>query len=213
MDKAQLGHTIGGDDSALYIVDEHKRILFMNDAASLLIAKDPDLVEGSPCWEVMGLRTMDGEPFCDQDCPLWQHARAGTLDEEIHLTCRSPTGSMSEISLRPLLLSVPGQQKAALLHVIKPLVSSIDLQPSETGTVTAQDNPGPLRGQLRHNLTDRETEVLQLLTVGNSTRDIADTLCISPVTVRNHLQNVMRKFDVHRRLDAVVAWMAGSRRS
>jgi two-component system nitrate/nitrite response regulator NarL len=51
-------------------------------------------------------------------------------------------------------------------------------------------------------LTDRETEVLQLLVSGASTATIAQTLFISRHTTRTHVQNVLGKLGVHSRLEA-----------
>lgn len=52
-------------------------------------------------------------------------------------------------------------------------------------------------------LTNRESEVLTLLCNGATNRDIADTLTISPHTVRTHLNNLFRKINVPNRLQAV----------
>jgi len=199
----------GGGDAALFVVDDQKRIIFMNDAASLLLGKDASLVEGSPCREVMDMHCLDGKPFCGQDCTLWQQAREGTLDGEFHLTYCSPTGSIAEISVKAILLSAPGQEGAAILHIIQPIASATEMQSRETNPGISQDHPTQRREEVRHRLTGRETEVLQLLATGHSTQAISKELGISPITVRNHLQNVMRKLDVRRRLDAVVAWMRG----
>lgn len=54
-------------------------------------------------------------------------------------------------------------------------------------------------------LTPREGEILRLLADGLGTAQIAQRLFISPTTVRNHVQNVLRKLDVHSRIEAV-AW-------
>lgn len=56
-----------------------------------------------------------------------------------------------------------------------------------------------------HPLTPRELEVVRLLASGVGTREIASKLHISPTTVRNHVQNVLRKLDLHSRIE-VVAW-------
>jgi two-component system response regulator NreC len=50
-------------------------------------------------------------------------------------------------------------------------------------------------------LTDREREILKLLAEGHSTREIAQTLVISPKTVERHKTNLMAKLDIHNRLD------------
>lgn len=51
-------------------------------------------------------------------------------------------------------------------------------------------------------LTPREREVLSLLAVGASGRDIAERLGISPNTVRTHIRSVLGKLDCHTRLEA-----------
>lgn len=61
----------------------------------------------------------------------------------------------------------------------------------------------------QHTLTHREIEILGLLTVGATNRHISDRLCISPHTVRTHLNNIFRKINVSSRLEAVV-WAADS---
>ena len=45
------------------------------------------------------------------------------------------------------------------------------------------------------NITSREKEVLELLSVGLSTKQIADRLCISFHTVESHRKNLRVKFD------------------
>jgi DNA-binding NarL/FixJ family response regulator len=52
-------------------------------------------------------------------------------------------------------------------------------------------------------LTSRQLEVLMLLARGYTTREIADSLSISPYTARNHIQLIFQKFHVHTRLEAV----------
>lgn len=51
-------------------------------------------------------------------------------------------------------------------------------------------------------LTNRETQVLQLVSQGSSNRDIADTLSISLSTVKNHVHNILEKLHVRRRTQA-----------
>ncbi len=46
-------------------------------------------------------------------------------------------------------------------------------------------------------LTEREREILQLITEGMTNQNIATTLCISPSTVDTHRKNIMAKLDIH----------------
>ncbi|MCS6843853.1 MAG: response regulator transcription factor [Caldilineales bacterium] len=67
------------------------------------------------------------------------------------------------------------------------------------------------------NLTQRERDVLSLLARGCSTEEIAEALSISVFTVRNHIQNILHKLQVHSRSAAVAlaferGLVAGDRR-
>jgi NarL family two-component system response regulator LiaR len=53
-------------------------------------------------------------------------------------------------------------------------------------------------------LTEREMEVLKMVTKGLSNKDIADGLCLSVRTVQGHLANIFNKLRVSSRTEAVV---------
>ncbi len=52
-------------------------------------------------------------------------------------------------------------------------------------------------------LTDRETEVLRLVAKGLSYKQIAERLFLSHRTVQNHVQNTLRKLQLHNRVQLV----------
>ena len=54
-------------------------------------------------------------------------------------------------------------------------------------------------------LTDRETEVLQLLAQGKSNKEIAAKLFISEFTVKGHLRSIFTKLNVLSRTEAISA--------
>jgi DNA-binding NarL/FixJ family response regulator len=68
----------------------------------------------------------------------------------------------------------------------------------------AAGGPGPSAAEGRDGvprLTDRETEVLRLVAKGLSYKQIADRLVISHRTVQNHVQNTLRKLQMHNRVE------------
>lgn len=59
----------------------------------------------------------------------------------------------------------------------------------------------PTTGPRAPELTDRETEVLKMVAKGMSYRQIADRLVLSHRTVQNHVQNTLRKLQMHNRVE------------
>jgi DNA-binding NarL/FixJ family response regulator len=53
----------------------------------------------------------------------------------------------------------------------------------------------------RPELTERETEVLKMVAKGMSYRQIAERLVLSHRTVQNHVQNTLRKLQMHNRVE------------
>jgi DNA-binding NarL/FixJ family response regulator len=52
-------------------------------------------------------------------------------------------------------------------------------------------------------LTERETEVLRLVARGLTAKQIATRLVLSHRTVENHVQNTLRKLQLHNRAELV----------
>ena len=63
------------------------------------------------------------------------------------------------------------------------------------------------------NLTQREQEIVELLVLGKSNKEMADQLCLSGDTIKAHLQHIFRKIGVSSRLEAVVFLLTGRRAS
>jgi two-component system, NarL family, response regulator LiaR len=70
------------------------------------------------------------------------------------------------------------------------------------GMRRVRDDGAGLR-PVRSRLTSREWEVLDLLCEAQSTDQIAETLVLSPETVRSHIKNLLRKLGVRSRREAV----------
>ncbi|HKR60760.1 MAG TPA: response regulator transcription factor [Pyrinomonadaceae bacterium] len=80
------------------------------------------------------------------------------------------------------------------------------LQPSVTTRVLAEftrlsDHPKP---SLVEPLSEREREILKLITNGSSNREIAEVLFITEGTVKNHVTNILGKLDVRDRTQAAL---------
>ena len=82
------------------------------------------------------------------------------------------------------------------------------LRGSQTGA------PAPLAANFSElNLTQREQDIVDLLVLGRSNKEMADQLCLSGDTIKAHLQHIFRKIGVSSRLEAVVYFLTGRRAS
>lgn len=53
-------------------------------------------------------------------------------------------------------------------------------------------------------LSDRETEILDLIAKGHRNKDIANQLCIAEKTVKNHVSNILKALQVNSRTEAAM---------
>jgi DNA-binding NarL/FixJ family response regulator len=78
----------------------------------------------------------------------------------------------------------------------------VDVRPVVLDVLREQDRL-PARALGGAMLTERENQVLRLLAVGMSNREIGDQLVISEATVKFHVRNLRDKLDVRRRTEIV----------
>jgi DNA-binding NarL/FixJ family response regulator len=72
-----------------------------------------------------------------------------------------------------------------------------------TDRATRQAAPSDAAKKLEH-LTPRERGVLELIAVGLSNREIADTLVIEETTVKTHVKRILGKLGLRDRVQAVI---------
>ena len=97
--------------------------------------------------------------------------------------------------------SGPGELTLAIQQVYQ---GESSLHPSVARKVLHQLAYPPENAAGRDVLTDRETEVLQLLAQGHSNREIAQDLTISEATVRTHVSRILAKLNLCSRTQAAL---------
>ncbi len=68
---------------------------------------------------------------------------------------------------------------------------------------SGRSDVSPMKDEEYNSLTAREKEVFNLVAKDYSNREIAEKLSISPKTVENHRTNLMKKLDLHSKMELV----------
>jgi len=206
-----LDHTA---DGAL-ITDKEQNVIYWNPAAACMLGFAPDHAVGQSCYEVLqGCHDAD-RAICRKHCQVRAKALAGEPVTDYDLCVYTQSGDARWINMSTLVLAADGkagdlllvhlfrdateaaQNKGFVQHVLD-VVSRLR---NQVFLPTAPTVPAP---RPLGELTEREREVLDLLARGLGTGEIADALSISSSTVRNHIRNILSKFHVHSRLEAVL---------
>ncbi|MBI5505212.1 MAG: response regulator transcription factor [Deltaproteobacteria bacterium] len=95
--------------------------------------------------------------------------------------------------------------RSACLHLMAPSRTG---SPDASGRERSSKRGSMTKELVARMLTAREIEVLELLSQGRRTRDVASLLSVSIATVRNHIEHIHAKLGVHRRIDAVLLWLS-----
>lgn len=95
--------------------------------------------------------------------------------------------------------TLPAAQLVAALEAIHAGETVISEQPRRAPSAPGLDWPGRREG-----ITDRESEILALITQGMSNADVARLTYLSPNTVKSYIRSVYRKIEVTSRTQAVV---------
>jgi len=81
---------------------------------------------------------------------------------------------------------------------MSPAIAAKSLALLKHGTMYIEEEPHE-----EYDLTKREIEVLNKLSLGLDYLEISEVLYISPFTVRKHIENIYRKLQVHNKMTAV----------
>lgn len=127
-----------------------------------------------------------------------QIKQAGTGTKIIILSMHDHSRYIREL----LGLGVSGYllKNAASRDIVKAVDSAVKgntyLSPSISSRVIEDYvgmNKKSLEEELYNTLSNREREVFQMVVEGSTTKKIAETLCVSPSTVKSHRSNIMEK--------------------
>lgn len=197
---------------AMCAINAQYRIIGWNRAAEQLFGVPRHEAMGRPCYEVVAGKDAKGSPVCGRGCLPMQLATRGLPVGAMDMERKGAAGEPRTLGCTTLLSHGNGGPASTFLfHIFRPNDDRLKLKGllSELAQVLnrrgLEPAPPAAQGPSDGHLTGRELEILGLLRQGLGTKEMADRLFVSPLTVRNHIQNVRGKLRVHTRLQAVTA--------
>jgi len=193
----------------VFAVDSKQRIVLFNAACGHLLGIPPKDVLGTRCCGLLKGITPLGEPFCQERCCVADLTKGGRAPHTFPLRVRSSDGHELKLWVSIILVPSSNDDSWLCVHLLRreaPLniLEAFDDMSSGPGfddrtsrDIATAERPSP------GSLTSRERTVVELLAEGLSTATIARILGIQPVTVRNHLQHIQTKLNVHSKVEIV----------
>ncbi|HYB89882.1 MAG TPA: response regulator transcription factor [Candidatus Binataceae bacterium] len=96
-----------------------------------------------------------------------------------------------------------GSELAAAIRSVTKGGLVLDPQIAREAMQHAPQAPGPGKDDPYETLTDREKQVLRLVALGHSNKEVAEFLGVSVKTAMSHRDHVMEKLDLHSRTDLI----------
>ncbi len=181
---------------AAFVTDSRGTIVAWNEAARRLLGYERAEACGEECFTLLAGHDIFGNRYCSPHCPLLDMANRNEAVGQFEIAFRDSSGEMSRARVSVVTVPNSGATGRGMVHILHPIPNPV----MNEGSGRPSIYPGRFENQ-----TPREAEVLQLMADGKSTQEIADALFISVATVRHHVQSILRKLDVHSRLEAVAA--------
>jgi PAS domain S-box-containing protein len=175
-------------------------IIGWNAAAAEILGYPADEAIGRTCAEIFDGRDPAGNVACSEFCTVRSHAKRCEPIQHFELRTRTRAGKPIWLDVSIVLLGQDAH--AARLHLFRDVTAAHEIENVLREKLSL---PHVLSNQAVQDLTRREIQVLHLMKEGATTHAIANSLYVSRATVRNHIQHIFAKLDVHNRLEAVAA--------
>jgi PAS domain S-box-containing protein len=212
--ESELYNLLENAGDAAFVVDQQGLILYWSHKAEDLLGFRREQAVLRNCADVLSGCDDGGAPVCCRDCRVLEITRKSGTVAAYDLRAATASGGHKWLNVSIVMVRVNRGRTPVVVHLMR------DIEERKRLEVVTKDilvGVGRLTGQqadrILHqgrpespvfDLTAREKTILRSLALGRNSGVIADELHISRVTVRNHIQHILRKLQCHSRLEAVV---------
>ena len=190
------------------VLDARNQVITWNSAAEDILGYSAEEALGRPCFELLQGIDHYGNPVCFPGCAVITCTRRHQEVRHFGLSVKGKSGQRQWVDVSIIPLCDSDGRLVALVHLLR-ATSAPDrferLIENALVRVSISDPQlaPPATLDPLHKLTSREREIVNLLAEGASTSLIAKRLVITPKTVRNHIERILGKLNVHSRLEAI----------
>lgn len=197
-----------------FVVDQAGHIVLWNKAAETLLGYPASEALGRYCYEVVAGRDSFCRHFCSPACAVMACVQGGEPVRNYDLLTGHRDGR--DVWVNVSIIPVPSGDgdPEHTVHILRDvteqrrkeqILEGILKQLEERLIHVPQAREAAPRAPARRHptLTERERQVLQMLSMGLAAKDIAKRLQISRCTTRNHIQSILTKMGVHSTSQAV----------
>jgi PAS domain S-box-containing protein len=179
------------------------RIALWNAAAERILGYPAREVVGRTCCEVFAGRDVAGNRLCYAGCHVVTLVQRGEPVQHFQMATRTKLGKPVWLDVSILVAQAARRDLGTTVHLFRDVTATREIETLVREHLACVAQPPRPDGTSGHGeLTRRELEILRLIAGGANTRVMAERLRVSPATVRNHVQNLLGKLQVHSRLEA-----------
>lgn len=210
MTRQKLNKLVQSTGDAAFIIDDGGAIVAWNEAAEELFGRPASQAVGEQCADI--IRGLDEcGPVCSETCSVRQAVRNCQPVRNFDVHAETATGRQW-VNVSVMIVEDRGPDEPYAMHVVRvvDVRKRLEMAMRDFVRVVANGDPGtgltlpPSRlNAANATLTDREIEVVRLLSQGYNATQIAHRLHVSRTTVSNHIQHAMQKLNAHSRLEAI----------
>jgi len=214
----QLFQALSRTNDGAFIINEQHEIIFWNQAAQEILGYTAEEATSHQCYEVLGGRDAQGRTLCQRYCRVAISTAQGQTLPNMDVYALTKDGEGCWINVTTFAVATGDRglghiivhlfrditQKKSNERIVEQIAAAIRERGHENESPEFTTTPVEFPSDpIFDALTPREQQVLLLLARGLSTNEMASMLSISPATIRNHIQSILGKFNVHSRLEAV----------
>ena len=212
MRSSELFELLNDTGDAAFVVDQAGSIRSWNVSAERLLGYAASDVVGKSCFDLLAGSDSSGSLTCARDCAALELCWRTSCFTAFDLEVKTASGANKWVNVS--LIVAPTGGGPLLIHLLRDADARRNLEiltkeiAVHVGRLTGREaeqilQPARTRPPAPA-LTAREIKVLQLLSRGQSTAAIGRELEVSSTTIRNHIQNILRKMRAHTRIEAVM---------